>query len=68
MGNSSKNVTNDYANGTPLRQSMKKQGISTLKQVGKQIITGGKRKSKVIKRNKHKTTRRTKKIHVLPMT
>ena len=30
---------------------MKKQGISSLKRVGKQIITGGKRENIVIKRN-----------------
>lgn len=60
MGDFSKNVIDDYANGAPLRQSMKKRGISTLKRVGRNIMSGGKRKSKVIKRNKYKTIRRKK--------
>lgn len=64
----SQNVMHDYANGRPMRQALKKHGISSIKKLGKQIIRGGKRKNVKInnKRRNAQTQRRKKqkKCHV----
>lgn len=58
IGNFAKNVTDDLANNVPIKQSMRRNIISSGKNIGSRIIGAGKNKKKT---SKKKSVKKTKK-------
>ena len=65
IGNFAKNVTHDVANNVPFKRSMKRNILSSSKNIGSRIIGAGKKKKnggkkKIVKKKPKKTLKRCK--------